>query len=168
MHDAVVRVISADPVAVPLLRRFAGGVCVLDSTTITLPKAFAEAWPGLGLPLEKKLAGMKVQVRLNLADGTLGGPFLRPACDNEQKGALYGAALPPGTLHLADLGFFSLDHLQTLDRQDVFWVTRMPLETRFVSGSSEVWTLARFLSQQKNDTIAHLSKPGGKGEDQRT
>src|SRR5438132_205563 len=48
LHDAVVRVISTDPVVVPVLQRFAGGVCVLDSTTLTLPEVFAGTWPGLG------------------------------------------------------------------------------------------------------------------------
>jgi hypothetical protein len=44
LHEAVLRVIGADPVAIPLLQRFPGGVCLLDSTAVTLPPCFADVW----------------------------------------------------------------------------------------------------------------------------
>ena len=44
---AVQRVIAAAPVAVPLLRRFAG-VYLYDSSTLALPAALREEWPGCG------------------------------------------------------------------------------------------------------------------------
>ena len=161
LHDAVVQVISTDPVAVPLLRRFAGGVCLLDSTTLTLPEAFAGAWPTSGrnkdLPHgpedDKQVGGIKAQVRLNLLDGTLSGPFLFPARDNDRKGVLHTALLPAGALHLADLGFFCLERLQELDRQKVFWLTRVKAGTRLRDATGRQWTLADFLNQQTADTV---------------
>src|SRR5438270_11092914 len=52
LHDvlqaAVHRVVAADPVAVPLLQRFPGGVHLFDSTTIALPDALASLWAGCG------------------------------------------------------------------------------------------------------------------------
>lgn len=161
LHDAVVQVISTDPVAVPLLQRFAGGVCLLDSTTLTLPEAFAEAWPILGSDKkrrrnskgQKKVGGMKAQVRLNLLDGTLNGPFLFPARDNDRTGVLHRAPLPAGTLHLADLGFFCLKRLQELDEQKVFWLTRVQAGTRLLDAMGRRWTLADFLNQQVADTV---------------
>ncbi|MGI0021145.1 MAG: IS4 family transposase [Nitrososphaera sp.] len=151
LHDAVVQVISADPVAVPLLQRFPGGVCLLDSTTLTLPEAFAGAWPGSGS--HEAPAGIKAQVRLNLLDGTLHGPFLFPARDHDQTGVLHHAPLPPGTLHLADLGFFSLQRLQTLHQQGVSWLTRVQVRTALFDASGQEWTLAAFLSRQASDTV---------------
>jgi DDE family transposase len=151
LHDAVVRVISTDPVVVPLLQRFAGGVCLLDSTTLTLPEEFAGAWPGLGP--NDMLGGIKAQVRLNLLDGTLNGPFLCPARDNDRKGVLHTAPLPTGALHLADLGFFCLQHLQALDQQKVFWLTRVKSGTRLVDATGQEWTLAAFLRSQTTDTV---------------
>jgi hypothetical protein len=151
LHDAVVRVISTDPVVVPLLQRFAGGVCLVDSTTLTLPEEFAGAWPCSG-PNEK-LGGIKAQVRLNLLDGTLNGPFLCPARDNDRKGILHTTPLPTGALHLADLGFFCLKHLQALDQQEVFWLTRVKAGTRLVDATSRQWTLAAFLRSQTTDTV---------------
>lgn len=159
LHEAVVQVISTDPVAVPLLQRFAGGVCLLDTTTLTLPEAFAEAWPTTGLHKKGKkkskdtVGGMKAQVRLNLLDGTLTGPFLFRARDNDRKGELHQAPLPVGALHLADLGFFCLKRLRELGEQKAFWLTRVKAGTRLLDAAGRSWTLAEFLNQQTADTV---------------
>jgi hypothetical protein len=156
LHEAVIQVISADPVAVPLLQRFAGGVCLLDTTTLTLPPAFAAAWPTTGKGSknnEDEVGGMKAQVRLNLLDGTLTGPFLFPARHNDRKGELHHAPLPAGALHLADLGFFCFKHLRELGEQNVFWLTRVKAGTRLLDAAGKSWTLAEFLSQQTADTV---------------
>ena len=73
--EAAVRVVlAADPVAVPVLRRFAA-VAVQDCTTIALPDALAAAWPGCGGgPAGQGAAAMKLGVRLDLASGRLAGP----------------------------------------------------------------------------------------------
>jgi DDE family transposase len=152
LHDAMLRAISAEPVAIPLLQRFAG-VCLLDSTLLGLPAVFAGAWPGSGLKAEDEPAGIKAQVRLNILDGALSGPFLHPACTADQKGALQAAPLPPGALRLADLGFFSLDNLAEMDRQGVYWLTRVQVATGLVDATGRVWTLADFLRGQTGDQV---------------
>jgi len=151
LQAAVVQVLSTDPVAVPLLRRFAGGVCLLDTTTLRLPEALAGRWRATGCT--RKKGGIKVQVRLNLVDGSLGGPFLFPGHDHDKQGALYTAPLPAGALHLADLGFFCLRHLATLSQQGVFWLTRVKAGTRLVDATGQRWSLAAFLNQQVADTV---------------
>jgi len=150
LQEAVLQVISADPVAVPLLQRFAG-VCLLDSTTITLPAAFAKTWPGSGS--HHKPAGIKVQVRLDLLNGTLTGPLLCPGRQHDQAGALQTVPVPRGALRLADLGYFSLERLRTLDQEGVWWLTRIGLETRLVDAAGQVWSLANFLSQHQADSV---------------
>lgn len=150
LHEAVLRVISTDPVAIPLLQRFSG-VCLLDSTILTLPAVFASAWPGYCR--EGAEAGIKAQVRLNLLDGNLTGPFLSPANCNDQKGAIHKVALPPGTLRLADLGFFSLESLKQMSQQGVYWLTRVQVETRLIDAANRVWSLAEFLKAQSGDRI---------------
>lgn len=152
LHEAVLQIISADAVAVPLLQRFAG-VCLLDSTTLTLPAVFAGAWRGTGLESYDSAAGIKAQVRFDLLNGTLSGPFLHPACTPDQRGALQAAPLPTGALRLADLGFFSLDNLRDMDQQGIYWLTRVQVATRLVDATRRVWTLADFLHGQTGDTI---------------
>jgi hypothetical protein len=153
LHEAVLRVVRADPVAVPLLERFAGGVCLLDSTSLTLPAAFASRWRGCGAVPGEGGAGMKVQVRLNLVDGTLTGPFLQPGCQTDHEGVRLLPPLPAGALHLADLGYFSLDRLEELHGQEVWFLTRVSVNTRFRDAAGRVWTAAAFLAQQTGPTI---------------
>ena len=45
LQAAVARVLTADPVAIPILQRFPGGVMILDSTTLALPDPLACQWP---------------------------------------------------------------------------------------------------------------------------
>jgi Transposase DDE domain len=154
LHEAVLRVVSADPVAVPLLQRFAGGVCLLDSTLLTLPAAFSSTWRGCGIERGGTGAGIKAQVRLNLVDGTLAGPFLRPGCASDYVPVSQMPPLPPGALRLADLGFFSVDNLQQWQEQGLLWVSRLQTNTRFRHTTDDrIWTSAAFLSQQTTDIV---------------
>jgi DDE family transposase len=153
LHAAVVRVVTADPVAIPVLRRFAGGVCLLDGTSLTLPAAFARGWRGCGVQVNQEGAGIKAQVRLNLVDGTLTGPFLHPACASDLSSAKRLPPLPAGALRLADMGYFSLEDLDALDLEEVQWLTRVHVCTRFYDDQGTLWTPAAFLRQQTADTI---------------
>src|SRR5262249_6972368 len=63
LDAALTRVITADPVAIPLLARFTA-VAVQDSSTIVLPDALAAVWQGCGgSTLESTSAALKLQVR---------------------------------------------------------------------------------------------------------
>ena len=70
------QVIAAEPVAVPLWRRFRA-VLVQDSTTITLPAGRAQT--------PTAPAGVKLQVRWDLRTGQLIGPVLTPARTNDRR-----------------------------------------------------------------------------------
>jgi hypothetical protein len=163
LHEAVMQVISAEPAAVPLLQRFAGGVCLLDTTNLPLHPAFARVWPGTGYRKPKKrkgriaeyerIAGMKAQVRFDLLHGTLSGPFLFPARADDHKGVLHQAPMAAGALLLADLGFFSLKRFRELNEQKVFWLSRVRAGTGLVDATGRQWTLAEFLNQQNADTV---------------
>jgi hypothetical protein len=76
LETAVQEVITAHPVAIPILRRFSG-VYLLDSNVITLPNELQHVWQGLGGNAAKgTAASLKSQVRLNLNNGALKGPAL--------------------------------------------------------------------------------------------
>jgi DDE family transposase len=153
LQNAVLRVVSADPVTIPLLQRFAGGVCLIDNTSLTLPPAFAGAWRASGAGPEKGIAGMKVHVRLDLVDGTLTGPFLHPGYVSEHATMQQAPSLPPGALRLADMGFFSVGNLQALHQQQVCWLTRLQFNTRFRDSNGQVWTVPAFVAQLPGDRI---------------
>jgi len=63
-------VISADPVALPILQRFTS-VRIHDSTTIGLPDALSTSYRGCGNDTSRGTAGLKCGVQLDLLTGTL-------------------------------------------------------------------------------------------------
>jgi hypothetical protein len=121
---AVDRIVAADPVAIPLLRRF-NGVYVLDSSAIGLPAALAPLWPGCGNGAQPTAATLKLGVRLELTTGALAGPLLAPGRTHDRATALAAAPLPAGALRLADLGFWKLDGLRDLGAAGGFWLSRL-------------------------------------------
>lgn len=124
LEAAVQEVIVADPVMIPLLRRFEG-VYLQDSTTIMLPDALAARWPGCGgsTPIGTS-AALKAQVQFNLTDGQLTHLDLQAGRTHDQTAPMQTAPLPAGALRIADLGYFSVPVLAEYDRQGVFWLTR--------------------------------------------
>lgn len=144
---AIGQIMAHDPVAIPLLARFSG-VFVQDSSTITLPAALAEIWPGCGDATPTgHTAVVKLGVRLDLCCGTLHGPTLAAGRTHDRTVLTDLPPLPPDSLRLADLGFFSLAELADLDDHDILWITRMQAGTVvFVDG--ERVTLSAFLKRQ--------------------
>jgi hypothetical protein len=128
LHHAISRVVAAAPVAIPILDRFTA-VYLQDSSTIVLPDALATVWQGCGgRTPQRTSAALKVQVRLELRTGQLTGPLLQAGRTSDHTPAL-PADLPAGSLRLADLGYWSLEELQALDRQQVYWLSRWQAAT---------------------------------------
>ena len=117
--------IAADPVAIPILQRFTG-VRVHDSTTIVLPDALAEQWQGCGgTSLEHTSSALKCGVQLDLLTGALCGLDLADGRASDHRLDVQHAALPKGSLRLADLGFYDLGVLAALSAADVYWLSKL-------------------------------------------
>lgn len=161
LRAAVTRMFAADPVAIPILQRFTGGVWLLDTTTVALPDVLAKYWPSSG-PGQGR-AATKLVVRLNLLHGTLAGPCLQAGSQNDQHGELQNQPLPAGALHLADMGFFDLERLRKLGQKGAFWLTRLQARTAVYDSQGQRWHLAALLAKQTTPTI-ELSVTLGSGE----
>ena len=105
---AVVEVIAAEPVAVPILQRFSD-VLVQHSSVVMLPDALREIWAGCGGSGSYGQSALKLQVRLDLTTGRMLGPFLDHGRTPDSHSPVQSAPLPPGALRLADLGYYRLD-----------------------------------------------------------
>jgi len=150
LTTAVHEVIAAEPVAIPLLRRFAG-VIVQDSSTVSLPDELAADWPGCGGSGPD--AAVKLQVRFDLLRGTLTGPLLDAGRANDRGAALTAAPVPADALYLADLGYFSLAHLQAIVTQGAHFLTRLFLPTAIYDAQDQRLELAVLLAAATTDTI---------------
>jgi hypothetical protein len=154
LGEALQKVVATAPRAVGLLDRFEG-TYLLDGSTITLPAALAQLWPGCGgrddTPACK--AALKVMVRYEVGAGVLEGMSLHPGRTADARTPLHDAELPPGSLRLADLGFFDLDVLRGYDRDRVYYISRVQANTVIYDGYGRKWKLARYLARQRKDRL---------------
>lgn len=122
---AAQQMVAADPVALPLLRRFSG-VFVLESTTIMLPDALASEWQGNGGSTSLGTsAALKVQVLWNLTTGGLQHVEMHAGRSNDNAASVQDVVLPPGALRIADLGYFAVSRIARLLAQQVFVLSRL-------------------------------------------
>ena len=169
LNAAIQTLVCADPVAAPLLERFAG-VYVHDSSILSLPHspALAACWPGCGnqhthpqstqaqhTPSANNAnAALKLQVRLELSSGRLDGPHLQSGRVHDSRSPHQDvqhplhSPLPVGALRIADMGFFSLSVLGHLDRKQVYWLTRVHGHTAVFDDQGQRWELGSLLSEQ--------------------
>ena len=144
---AVQKLLSADEGEATLLTRFTG-VYVLDSTTIALPDCLAECWAGCGNGQGGNQAALKAQVRWDLRRGTLDGPLLQPGRVHDRRSPLQQEPLPRGALRLADLGYFDVALLADLDRNGVYWISRLQMGTLVRDAQGQRTELDAFLAAQ--------------------
>ena len=152
LNAAVTQVIAAQPVAIPLLQRF-GSVVLLDSSTVVLPDALAHIWSGNGSRTGQGSAALKFQVRLDLCTGALSGPLLQAGRCHDRTSPLQDAPLPPGSLRLADLGYFSLDLLRNMAHQGVFFLSRLQVQTLVFAQDGKGLDLPKVLRAQTSEPI---------------
>jgi hypothetical protein len=154
LRAAVARVFAADPVAVPILQRFPGGVDLLDSTTIALPDRLASLWPSCtSQTAAKGRAALKLQVRLDLLHGTLHGPIVEAGRSSDRSASLGQVPLPKGALRLADLGYFRVGRLRELSDQEVYWLTRIQPRTALYDGTGCRQSIATLLEGRTEDVV---------------
>ena len=146
---AIEQVIAADPVAIPLLRRFAG-VFLLDSSTIALPDGLAGQWAGCGGRVARGTqAALKATVRLDLCAGRLDGPVVTAGRTQDRASAVQHAPVPRGALRLADLGFWSREVFRRIAAGGGYWLSRLNLQAAVATADGARLDLPTWLGRQE-------------------
>ena len=147
---AIARVITSEPVAIPLLARFTA-VDVQDSSTIVLPDLLAAKWQGCGgSTATGTSAALKLQARLEMRRGRLDVQLQHGRASDRS------AVLPhslPGSLRLADLGYWSLTAFEALTHQEVWWLSRLQRQTAVYDTTGNRRDLLELLEDQGTDTV---------------
>ena len=145
---SVTQLLAADPLAIPLLQRFAG-VYLEDSTVVALPPALAAHWPGCGNASTRHTAALKLNLRVNLSTGEFAGCTLHAGRVHDRTAAQPITTLPPRSLLLADLGYFNLVRLGQIAAQDAYFLSRLQANTVVFDAAGRRWTdLAALLERQ--------------------
>jgi hypothetical protein len=134
LEDLVEHVLATEPVEVALLKRFTH-VILEDSSSIILPAALEERWPGCGGNAEgapgNTEASIKLHVRWDVSTGALWGPRLTAGRVSDQSSPFKEDPLPAKSLYVADLGYFSVQRLVQLQQQKTFFCLRPKSNTVF-------------------------------------
>ena len=153
LEEAVNVVIAADPVAIPVLQRF-NGVYLQDASTIVLPDALGEIYPGCGGSTAKNTsASVKVHPRWDLNTGMLAGLCLQSGREHERNSCLQPESLPPGSLWIVDLGYFSLKDYADLSFQGKHWLSRVNSQCNLYDDDGKLWNLVDFLEEHCHSEI---------------
>ena len=161
LNAAVTQVIAAQTVSIPLLQRFSS-VVLLDGSTVVLPDALAHIWSGNGSRTGQGSAALKFQVRLDLCTGALSGPLFQDGRCHNRTSPLQKAPLPLGSLRRADLDYFSLDILGNMDQQEVFFLSRLQVQTLVFAQDGRALDLPKVLRAQASGPIDLRRSPSAR------
>lgn len=121
------------------------------STTLSLPAALADVWPGCGG--SGSPAALKVQGQWNDLKGELSHLSLQPGRAHDGDTPMQQRPLPAGALPLADLGYFRLDVLAASNQPGVYWLTRYHLQAHLATEPGHPLDLVPFLTQQHEERV---------------
>ena len=148
--------VASRPQVVPLLEPFTG-VYVQDSTWISLPDELHGTWKGP----PKKNHPHKAALKLHLCFDVLTGRFqqfhITDGMTADSTAAKAADPLPPGSLRLADLAYFSLDTLEKLTQDGIYWISRLKANSYLSDETGEPLDLEKMLRETEEDT--HIRKP---------
>jgi hypothetical protein len=96
---------------------------------------------------------MRVQVRLDLAQGGMQGPWLQEGRAAERSGEAHEAPLPEGCLSTVDAGYFTLAEMRAHGKAGCFWLTTAKAGTRLFDERGQRWDLVSFLGAQRGDEV---------------
>jgi hypothetical protein len=149
---AIGTVVEAEKTLAPLLGRFTK-VVIHDSTTIKLPDALAERFPGCGGSHGSGKAAMKLQVQWELKKGGWECVSIESGRDCDYKTPLQSTPLPANSLVIKDLGYFDTEVLARYCRESIFWLSRLQFGTAVFSPDGKLLQLLKWLSEQRDGVI---------------
>jgi hypothetical protein len=126
-QKAALTVVGSDQALAPILARFPQ-VRLIDGSTVALPDGQAREFPGCGGSYDSGQAALKLQTTLDLRSGAV--------TVHVEAGRQPDAATPrqherlgPGSLRIADLGYFNLDVFQAMADAGEYYLSRLQIHT---------------------------------------
>ena len=133
------------PLPLPILQQFSA-INLVDSTTVSLPETMVAEYPGCGG--DGPLASLKVQLNFEFLGGNLTHIVFRPGKEPDQAFEDALDWVQSGSLNIRDLGYFSLDNLQTIASR-AYYISRFLFGTGLFSATTgQSLDLPQLLKQQ--------------------
>jgi DDE family transposase len=147
LEHVLEQAVAAEPAAIPLLERFTA-VEIGDSTTITVPDEYAREFPGCHGKSDSGQAAVKIQARWELRTGKLTKLLVEPGRVSDGQNAAAEGPVEIGSLHLRDLGYFSLERFRELSAAGVYWISRWQQGTTVFDREGQPLELLAYVRQQ--------------------
>ncbi len=126
-------------------------ILIEDASAQAMPKANSNHFPAHGNH-HGKTAGVKIDFAYDLLSGTVVSHSLEQATTQDKTiGKETIENLKAGTLVLRDMGYFSLSEFDEIERQEAFWLTRLPLTTGVILENAK--TLESRLRKRSQDVL---------------
>lgn len=97
--------------------------------------------------------GVYVQVRLDLAQGGMQGPWLQAGRQAERSGEAHETPLPEGCLYNVDSGYCTLAEMRAHGKAGRYWLTTPKAGTLLIDERGQCWDLASFLAAQTGEEV---------------
>lgn len=124
LESLITKVVIPDKIGRSILDRFTE-VNVQDSTTVTLPDELRHIWASCSGRACHSNAAIKIQVDWDLRNGVFKNITLHDGKEQDRKAPAQNAQVVPGSLRVADLGYFSLPVLKATAEAGGYWLTRL-------------------------------------------
>lgn len=158
LAEAVKSVLDDRPELGPLLERF-HGVYLDDCTSAWMPDDAADDFPGTGgSHPDAATARMKVLLRWEIQVGNICHVGIHQGRTSDHDAQDQTPGLPKGALHMADLGFADFDRLQKEDDQGIYFLSRLPAQTRLYLEDENDLPLADPLAAWRNEGEKEVDK----------
>lgn len=126
-------------------------ILIEDASAQAMPKANSNHFPAHGNH-HGETAGVKIDFAYDLLSGTVVSHSLEQATTQDKTiGKETIENLKAGTLVLRDMGYFSLSEFDEIERQEAFWLTRLPLTTGVILENAK--TLESRLRKRSQDVL---------------
>lgn len=141
--------VGADRALAPILERFTC-VDILDSTTLALPAELQDEYAGCGGGKGGGQAALKLQTELDLRSGSLACVEIEAGKCPDAASARQFASRGPGSLRIADLGYFSTPTFARMDALGEYFLSRLAFGTKvaFTADGAAVDPLTWLTRQQ--------------------
>jgi hypothetical protein len=158
-HGATKVVVGSDRSLAPILERFTS-VNLLDSSAIGLPDSQRQEYPGCGGSHGGGAAAMKLQTELDLRSGALSCVDIEPGRVPDGASSRQDARRGPGSLRIADLGYFSLAVFSAMTLAKEYFLSRLQFPTGVALLTGEGVDLLKWLSKQPGPFIDQMVRLG--------
>jgi hypothetical protein len=138
----------------PILERFTS-VTLMDSTIINLPAELKQRFAGCGGPLGGGQAAMKLQVELDLRSGALTHLGIEEGRQTDGATIRQHARRGPGSLRIADLGYFSTAVFVEMAVAAEYFLSRLQFGVGVMLPDGQKIQLLSWLRKQPQALIDH-------------